>query len=205
MLKRTLHYYSGLVISVFVMMHLVNHAASIAGAAKHIEVMSALRMVYRNVFVEGMLMVAVAVQIFSGLNLFNQLRKNATGFYSRLQLWSGLYLAVFFAIHLSAIFVGRLVLNLDTNFYFGVAGINTFPFNLFFIPYYALAILSFFSHVAAVHHKKMRQSILGVTPATQSAIIIGLGVLITLLCFYGLTNHFNGVPIPDEYVVLIGK
>lgn len=187
------------------MMHLVNHAASIAGAAKHIEVMSALRMVYRNVFVEGMLMVAVAVQIFSGLKLFNQLRKNATGFYSRLQLWSGLYLAVFFAIHLSAIFVGRLVLNLDTNFYFGVAGINTFPFNLFFIPYYALAILSFFSHVAAVHHKKMRQSILGVTPATQSLIILTAGLLITLICFYGLTNHFNGVIIPDEYGVLIGK
>jgi len=96
-------------------------------------------------------------------------------------------------------------LHLDTNFYFGAAGLNSFPFNLFFIPYYGLAVLSFFGHIASIHSKKMKQTVLGVTPNKQSIAILSFGILITILIFYGLTNHFNGVAIPKEYEILIGK
>ena len=119
--------------------------------------------------------------------------------------WSVLFLAVFFIIHLTAVLVGRAFLNLDTNFYFGVAGLNNFPTNLFFMPYYALAIISFFGHIAAIHNKKMKQNILGLTPNGQSKIILTLGVCLTIVIFYGLTNRFQGVEIPIEYNVLIGK
>lgn len=114
-------------------------------------------------------------------------------------------LPFFFIIHLCAVFGARLFLHLDTNFYFGVAGLNSFPFNLFFIPYYSLAILSFFGHFASIHSKKMKQTILDITPNMQSISILGFGILITILIFYGLTNHFNGVIIPKEYEKFIGK
>ncbi len=167
--------------------------------------MHALRHVYRNILIETLLLIAVVIQIISGFRLFRVYRKQAVTFFEKLHLWTGLYLAFFFIIHVSAVLGGRFVLHLDTNFYFGVAGINTFPFNLFFVPYYGLAIVAFFGHAASVHNKKMTQPVLGFTPAAQAKLILILGICLTGIAFYGLTNQFNGVPIPPQYNVLIGK
>ena len=167
--------------------------------------MNYLRIFYRNIFVETTLLSAVLIQIVSGLKLFVRKRRIATTFFDKLQVWSGFYLAVFFVIHLSAIFAGRIFLRLDTNFYFGVAALNSFPSNLFFIPYYGLAITSFFGHLSAVHNGKMNRVVLGLTPKNQAFVILALGLILTLVIFYGLTNYFNGLKIPSEYNVLIGK
>lgn len=202
---KKIHYISGLTITIFVGLHLFNHVCSIFGAEKHIEIMNSLRLFYRNIFVETILLVAVLVQIISGLTLFKTNRKIAISFFDKLHIWSGLYLAIFFVIHLSAVLGGRFFLHLDTNFYFGVAGLNSSPFNLFFIPYYALAIISFFVHIACIHNKKIKINILGLTPSGQSKAILICGICLTIVIFYGLTNDFNGVEIPTEYNILIGK
>ena len=205
MATKKIHYLSGLTITLFVGLHLFNHVCSIFGADKHIEIMNLLRLFYRNIFVETILLTAVLVQIISGLNLFNTNRKTATLYFDKLHIWTGLYLAIFFVIHLSAVLGGRFFLHLDTNFYFGVAGLNSFPFNLFFIPYYGLAIFSFFGHIAGIHNKKMKHAIFGLTPNVQSKAILVFGICLTIVIFYGLTNHFDGVKIPTEYNPLIGK
>ena len=202
---RRIHFISGLIITIFIGLHLINHFCSIFGADRHIEIMNVLRHFYRNIFIETILLIAVLVQIISGLKLFKSKRKVANTGFEKLQIWTGLYLAIFFVIHLSAVLGGRFFLHLDTNFYFGVAGLNSFPFNLFFIPYYGLAILSFFGHIASVHNKKMKHNIFSLTPNRQAKFILFLGLCLTVLIFYGLTNHFNGVKIPTEYNVLIGK
>lgn len=203
---RSVHYFSGLLITAFVGLHLFNHAWAVFGAQAHIDLMDTFRLVYRNVAMEAVLLGAVLVQIVSGLALFvvNRKRVSMSGF-DKLHLWSGLYLAVFFLIHVGAVLSGRLLLNLDTNYYFGVAGLNTFPFNLFFGPYYGLAILAFFGHLAAVHQKKMTVRVLGLSPDEQSRVILAAGIVLTLVIFYGLTNGYRGVTIPAEYGVLIGK
>lgn len=202
---KKLHYISGLTITIFVGLHLFNHFISVFGAQAHIETMNILRIFYRNVFAETILLCAVVLQIISGLNLFKTNKKLAISKFDKLHIWTGLYLAIFFVIHLSAVLGGRFFLQLDTNFYFGVAGLNSFPFNLFFIPYYGLAILSFFGHIASIHSKKMKQTIFGLSPNRQSITILTFGLIMTIVIFYGLTNHFNGVTIPKEYEVLIGK
>ena len=202
---KKLHYFSGITISIFVGFHLFNHLYSLMGAEAHIELMDKYRMVYRNVFAETILLCAVGIQIFSGMKLFLKKRKKASTFFEKLQLWSGLYLAFFLLIHLSAVLVGRLFLQLDTNFYFGVAGLNTFPLNLFFIPYYGLAIISFFGHISAVHSKKMKSSIAGLKPSSQSYLILILGIILAIVILYGSTNGFQGVEIPKEYEILTGS
>jgi hypothetical protein len=202
---KKLHYISGLTITIFVGIHLFNHFISIFGAHAHIEMMNTLRFFYRNIFVETILLCAVVLQIISGLKLFKTNKKLAISKFDKLHVWTGLYLAIFFVIHLSAVFTGRLFLQLDTNFYFGVAGLNSFPFNLFFIPYYGLAILSFFGHIASIHIKKMKKTIFGLSPKRQSITILTFGLIMTIVIFYGLTNHFNGVTIPKKYGVLIGN
>jgi len=205
MTMKKIHYFSGLIITVFIGLHLFNHTVSIFGADRHIEVMNTLRLFYRNIFVETVLLFSVFVQIVSGLKLFKTKREIANTPFDKLHIWTGLYLAIFFIIHLSAVLGGRLFLHLDTNFYFGVAGLNSFPFNLFFVPYYGLAILSFFGHIAAIHSKKMKQPVFCLSPKRQSILILTFGVIITIVIFFGLTNHFRGVAIPKEYEVLIGK
>lgn len=205
MTTKNIHYVSGLIITFFVGIHLFNHAWSILGADRHIEMMNTLRPFYRNIFVETVLLSAVFVQIISGLKLFRVNRKIASTFFERLHIWTGLYLAIFFVIHLSAVMSGRFFLHLDTNFYFGVAGLNSFPTNLFFVPYYGLAIISFFGHIASIHAKKMKQPIFGLTPIKQSSVIFIFGIILTIIIFYGLTNHFKGVIIPEKYKILTGE
>ncbi len=205
MQRNKIHKIAGIIITIFVSLHLFNHAISIFGANKHIEIMTVLRIFYRNTITETILLAAILVQIITGLQLFKTKRKIATTNFEKLHIWSGLYLVLFFLIHLSAVLGGRHFLKLDTNFYFGVAGLNTFPINLFFILYYALAIISFFGHISAIHNKKMKNNILGLKPNTQSKSILIFGIILTILIFYGLTNHFEGVAIPKQYQILTGK
>lgn len=201
---RRIHYFSGVILLVFTALHLSNHLCSIISPDKHIEVMNTLRNFYRNSIVESILLLAVLVQIISGFSLFKRNRKIATTFFEKLNIWTGLYLAVFFVIHVTAVMVGRYYLRFDTNYYYSAPGFN-FPFNLFFIPYYGLAILSFFGHISAIHHKKMEKKILGLTPEGQSKLILLFGTFLTILLFYGLTSHFKGVEIPKEHDIFKGN
>lgn len=204
MTVKKIHYISGLTLTIFIGLHLCNHFCSIFGAIKHIEIMNALRLFYRNMFIETILLSAVFVQIISGLKLFKANRKTTQSNFEKLHLWTGLYLAIFLLIHVGAVLSGRYLLQLDTNFYFGVAGLNSFPINLFFIPYYGLAVISFFGHIASIHRKKMKRSIWGLSPNRQAVLILIVGFILTLTLFYGLTNHFNGVIIPEEYNIFVG-
>lgn len=202
---KRIHYLSGLVIALFIALHLFNHLAGVFGAETHIAVMDQLRPIYRNPFVETALLAAVAVQIISGLSLIRSKKGALQGFYDRLQVRTGLYLAFFLLIHVAAVLIGRYVMELDTNFYFGVAGLNTYPHKLFFIPYYGLAILSFFGHTAAIHFHKMKGKMLGLTVKQQSRSILIVGIIVTIIIFYGLTDGFSGVELPKEYFILIGR
>ena len=202
---RRIHYFSGIIISVFIGLHLFNHVYSLFGAAAHIHLMNDLRIIYRNPIAESILLAAVGIQIFSGTNLFLAKRKVATGFFEELQVWTGLYLAIFLMIHLSAVFAGRYLLDLDTNFYFGAAGLNVFPYNLFFIPYYGLAIISFFGHIAAVYSLRMKRDIFGLEPNKQAYFILLTGTVLAIVVLYGLTNGFRGYEIPEAYDILIGR
>lgn len=202
---KKLHFFSGILIMLFTGLHLFNHAWSLVGAEAYIALMNDFRVVYRNVIVETLLLAAVCVQVVTGVQLFWKQRKIASLFFERLQIWTGLYLAMFFLFHVGAVMVGRMFLHLDTNYYFGVAGLVTFPFNLFFIPYYALAVFSFFGHLAAVHSKKMKRTLIGLSPVQQAKLGLVFGLLVAGFLLFALTNGFKGVEIPPAYEVMIGK
>ncbi len=202
---KRIHYLSGITITIFVVLHLSNHVYSLFGPNAHLDLMNDLRVVYRNIIAETILLFAVAIQIISGIRFVLKKRNSKSDFFGKLQIWTGLYLAFFLLIHVSAVLSGRLILNLDTNFYFGVAGLNTFPLNLFFMPYYGLAIISFSGHISAVHSKKMKSKLFGMGSIEQSYGIFIIGIILTLVILYGLTNGFHGVEIPKEYDIITGK
>ena len=93
---KKVHYFSGITISLFIALHLFNHLFSLLGANEHIELMNDLRVVYRNLIAEMILLFAVVIQIISGVKLFLKKRKKKSDFFGKLQIWTGLYLAVFF-------------------------------------------------------------------------------------------------------------
>lgn len=199
-----IHHLSGYVITTFVGLHLFNHVWGVLGAEAHIEMMNGLRTLYRNTYAEVLLLGAVLIQVLTGSKLFLTGRIRTGTAFEKLHLWTGLYLALFLVVHVSAVLIGRYFLQLDTNFYFGVAGLNTFPLNLFYIPYYGLAILSFFGHVAAIHRKRMKTKLMGLSPEHQAMAILFLGLVATVVIFYGSTNGFKGVKIPEAYEILCG-
>jgi len=114
-------------------------------------------------------------------------------FAEKYQILSGLYLAFFLLIHVSAVLSGRFVFGLDTNLYFGAAGLNIFPLYLFFVPYYLLSIISIFTHIACIHFRKT-DSALG------AKIIFIIGVFMAIAIVYGMT----GLKIPPEYYTPYG-
>lgn len=189
----------------FISCHLFNHLISLAGINAYFSVMNFLRYFYRAIWLEPILIAAVLLQIISGFALYRKTRKSATSFFEQLHIWTGLYLAFFLLIHVGAIMAGRYWLGLDTNFYFGAAGLNSFPSNLFFVPYYTLAIMAFWGHIAAIHRKKMHRNLFNATPQQQAIALLVLGMAITIAILYGMTRGFQGFDIPKMYQVLVGK
>ena len=136
---RRLHYISGITLSVFIGFHLLNHLFALAGPATHIAFMEKLRTVYRQPIIETILLLAVVIQIASGIRLlFNRQKKMIA---EKIQIYSGIYLSFFLIVHVSAIIAGRQIEHLDTNFYFAGAGLNLYPATLFFSPIISLAFV----------------------------------------------------------------
>lgn len=189
---KKVHYYSGLFITVFITFHLFNHAFAIVSLEKHLAVMTIFRTVYRNIIVESILLLAVCLQIFSGIKLVMSARKTAITTFDKLHIYSGLYLAMFLLVHVSAVLAARVIFHLDSNSYFGAAALNHYPEVLFFVPYYFFAVLAFFIHVACIHFKKTASK-------SQSYVIIAFGCIGALFLIHALTNHFHGFTIPEEY------
>lgn len=187
---KTAHHVSALVLAVFIAVHLVNHLFSLAGPEKHIEIMNALRGVYRHPWVETVLLFATAFQIGTGLRLLFGRKTRTTA--EKIQVWSGLYLAFFLVVHVSAVLMGRYVEQLDTNFYYAAAGLNLWPARLFFIPYYLLAVAAIGLHPGALHYRRT-----GSAPLSYGIVITGL--VLAVLIVAGFTDFFHWREIPETY------
>lgn len=184
---KLIHYYSGIFIALFTGLHILNHLFILHSAERHIRFMTRARKIYRNRFVETLLLTAVLVQVITGITLVIEKWSKTEDYFEVIQIVSGLYLSFFLLVHVSAVLVGRYKLKLDTNLYFGASVMLHWPQNLFFIPYYSLAIVSFFFHIAAVHKSKMEDWVSPSHAATQAIVIMIVGVFTMLAIITRMT------------------
>lgn len=201
MTLRHLHRYSAVLLGLFLLAHLANHLAGLAGIDAHIALMERLRVVYRFPLIEALLLAAVGVQVASGITFLVRGWKKRRGAVYALQAVSGGYLAFFFLNHVGAVLVGRTVLDLDTNFHFAAAGMHVAPFHFFFMPYYFLAVLALFTHLGCfLYWRRLRASPAGARQALALSMTTGavLGLLIVLM----LAGALYPVHIPAEYRTL---
>jgi succinate dehydrogenase hydrophobic anchor subunit len=173
---RRLHRAAGALLAVFVAVHVANHLAALAGVDAHVRFMDAVRRVYRQPVVEAVLLLCVVLQAASGLRMLWTGRHRRRGALAWLQAGSGAYVALFLAIHVVAVLAGRMS-GLDTNFYFAAAGLHVWPFVLFFVPYYFLAVAALFVHLGCAL-RRGRAVVAGF--AAVGAVVAGL-IVATLM------------------------
>ena len=195
---RTFHRSSGIFVGLFAIAHIANHLVSLMGVPAHIAFMEITRHAYRQPVVEVVLLVCVAFQIGSGLWFVARGWRQRRGFVPWLQALSGAYLAFFLAVHVGAVLYGRAVLHLDTNFYYAAAGLHVPPNGLFFAPYYFLAVLALFTHLACAAYWNF-----GGTAIKRPALFIGLPMLVgagmSLLIVLSLAGMLQHVDVPAQY------
>lgn len=192
---KTIHYFSGLTIALYVGVHLFNHLLILHSESKHIQFMKWARKIYRQRVIESILLTAIAVQIFSGIYLVIQKLPKTESWFDWLQIGSGVYLALFLSNHVRAVMVGRHKMHIDTNLYYGAGVMNMWPHKLFYIPYYAFAILSFFCHVACIHRIKMKEFVSLEAAEQQAMGIIILGCILTFLIIFRMSH----LKMPSEF------
>lgn len=173
----TLHRLSACLIGGFITIHLLNHLLALGGIDAHISFMATFRKLYRIPLIEMLLLSCILLQIGSVLLLIKRRWGKRRDLYARLQAISGGYLAFFLINHVIAVLFGRIWLNLDTNFYFAAAGMHIVPFQFFFFPYYYLAVLAIFTHVACALHWLSRERLTLEKRNRFGFFIIALGAL----------------------------
>jgi len=197
---RRIHRFSAILLGLYVLMHLFNHLAGLKSIQTHLDLMKMLRHVYRVPAVEIVLLLAVGVQIVTGIGAVIAGWKQREGIWAWVQAGSGAYLAFFLVIHVFAVLYGRTVLGLDTNFYYAAAGMYVPPYHWFFVPYYFLAVAALVTHLSSAMHWQLLES--GWRRAAQILPIaaIGAGVLCAFLITALLDGYVHPVSIPQEYL-----
>ncbi|WEF31870.1 hypothetical protein [Pseudoduganella chitinolytica] len=182
-----MHRLSGSVLAVFVLVHVLQHLAVLAGAGSHLALMEALRTIYRWPPVEALLLLCVAIQLMTGLPLAWAARAPA----QRWARFSGLYLLVFLGIHTGAVLVARTG-GIDTNIYFAAAGMHAWPAAAFFYPYYFFAVVAVTIHMGSALARRQ--------PLPRKRRFIwrcaGAGVLLSALILAGMAR----IDIPAPYL-----
>lgn len=186
---KKIHHFSGIILSLYIFFHLVNHLFALAGPGEHIRIMEIFRKAYRNPIIESLLLAVVAFQVTTGFRLVFQRRAKITA--EKIQVYTGLYLSFFLIAHVAAVLIGRYVEHFDTNFYYAAWGMNLAPATLIFIPYYFLSVVAISLHVSALHYLK--------TKSKFAYVIAGTGITTAILILMGFTNWFNWLTMPLQY------
>jgi succinate dehydrogenase/fumarate reductase cytochrome b subunit len=172
-----LHRWSAAVIIVFAALHLASHLSAAISLALNTRVVDAARLVYKQPPVEALLLLALLIQIGTGLRLFWAARDRALGGWDRLQLASGLYLAVFLAGHTTA----TAFLFRDLNFRAASGGSAGLFGDPSFLAYYLLGPLAVFAHVACGGRSLILRRLGPVRAERLAAGALGLGAAVTVV------------------------
>ncbi|MFC5462530.1 hypothetical protein [Massilia niabensis] len=194
---RKLHRTCAAVVALFVLAHVVNHLAALGGIAAHLRFMDVARLVYRQPLAEAVLLLCAAGQAGSGLWLVRSGWKRRSGWLAWLQAVSGMYLALFLLIHVAAVLAGRTVLDLDTNVHFAAAGLQVWPYQLFFVPYYFLAVVAVFAHLGCALARRA-----GPAPrmrALAAGLPLSAGVVFSGLVLAALMGKLYPYEVPQAY------
>ena len=198
-----LHKVSAGFIFAFICLHFANHLIGLEGTGAHQQFLEAARLIYRHPVVEMVLSLAFVLQIITGIALSRVIWREKKDFIHQLQAASGTYLAFFIVVHVAWVFLGRLVLNLDTNFDYAAATLMTPGWAWIFLPLYGLATVALFTHIGCITYDifKKTDKRLGVACLV---LVQGAGVYVTYLLLMMYSGRLYPVNLPDQYTDVFG-
>ncbi len=180
---------------IFIISHLLIHLTAINGAETHIKALAIVRPIYLNMIVEPLLILSIMMQVIIGYKLLRRRwQQEYKTWWGWMQIISGAYLGLFLIMHTSAALITRYGVGLDTNFYWAAGTLNIGILPYWFAPYYFLAILSLFSHLAAAIHFGWGDKAKFIAP-----MIIIIGVMIGILIIAAFSGGFYDIQMPHEY------
>lgn len=98
---------ASLILVLFLAAHLVNHAAGLWSGMAHLDVMKAVRQLYRAPVIEPLVLALIAFQIGSGAILVRRRLRSPSDIFGTLQTMTGVYVGIYFLAHLTAVFSAR--------------------------------------------------------------------------------------------------
>ncbi|VAV90144.1 hypothetical protein MNBD_ALPHA06-706 [hydrothermal vent metagenome] len=202
---RRFHKLSALILFAFVLAHMLNHVSGVFGIETYNAVQKALRTVYRFAPVEALLLLLVSGQLLLGATLLVRAlrRGRPKGFWAWTQILSGGMLFLFLSQHLYAIYMARLVLKVETDFYWPAAVMSSPPFSWYFTPYYFLGVLALFSHIGVgVRYWALDAN----RPKLANQLGIGFilaGILIGITIILVLSGALFEIPLSPKWVAYL--
>lgn len=178
---------------VFIAVHFASHFAAIASIAGQSATRQATGLIYHFPLIEAGLVAGLAAQVALGITLLRRIaRRKRKGAWHWLQFASGAYLAIFIVNHTASAVITRLIIGIDTNFYWAAGTLLLAPLKYGFAPYYALAVTGLWSHlIAALHFRR---------PARWHAFALMLGPIAGCGIVAAYAGIIYPVELPREYL-----
>ncbi|MEZ5895784.1 MAG: hypothetical protein R3C40_11060 [Parvularculaceae bacterium] len=192
-----IHRALAVILGLFVLTHLGVHMAAFGGPDAHERALDVVRVVYRNRFIEPILILAALTQIIAGARLAaRRWREAGKGFWGWAQIVSGVYLGAFLLLHFSAALAARHLGGIETNFYWPAGTLTVGPLPYFFAPYYFMAVVAIFTHLAAAVHFHFGERAWG---RLAPKFMIGAGALLGAFLVSVFSGVFFAFDLPPAY------
>ncbi|MCB1906663.1 MAG: hypothetical protein KDH15_04780 [Rhodocyclaceae bacterium] len=191
---RRWHLATGLALAIFAIPHVAGQLAAVAGAEGYRAVNDLLRSLYRQPWIEPILLATVGVHFASGAGLlFRQKTASAPA------RSSGAALLLFLPVHLGGVLLCRHAFGLDSGFEFAAVGLQRASSAWFFAPYYIFATTALGLHLGSAVARRRPSA----RPVVGLALACGLagGVLIVA----ALAGAFGPVSVAPAYYRLLGS
>ncbi|MFU7529157.1 hypothetical protein [Qipengyuania sp. ASV99] len=178
---------------IFIVLHFASHFAAIGSIAGQSATRRATGLIYQFPLIEAGLIAGLAAQIALGITLLRRIaRRKRKGAWHWLQFASGAYLAIFIVNHTASAVITRLIIGLDTNFYWPAGTLLLAPLKYGFAPYYVLAVTSLCSHLlTALHFRR---------PARWHAFALMLGPIAGCAIVAAYAGMLYPIELPREYL-----
>jgi hypothetical protein len=179
------------ILLLFVGPHIGNHLAGFWNGSVHIEIMKAARHVYRDDFVQPILLALIGFQILSGIVLVRSKMRMPSDIFGTVQTMCGVYIGVYFLAHMTAVFAARDA-GTDTNWTWLTRPNNSMLVslsNLRLIAHYWVGPIAIVAHVATGLRAVLLQH--DTSPATANRLALALvaaGVVAASLILVALLN-----------------
>jgi hypothetical protein len=191
---------AGILILLFIALHLGNHLFGLISPEVHTTVMKLLRHFYRAPVVEPLILIAFVLLLLTGVMMILRLSQRPTDGFKSFQIGSGMFLMFFLVSHVNAVLVlARTYLGIESDWGFASgapSGLIVDPWNIRLVPLYAFAAFFAITHPFAglrwilLNHGSSRK---------VSGWVFWAGIVLGLVVSAGITLALCGVRLSIAY------